>query len=79
MKASEIRTRSTVDLREEVSGLEREIANLHFRVGSEKSSDPSKIGALRRDLARIRTVLRERELDVRGQAAEAAAGRPRKA
>ena len=78
MKATEIRTRSTVDLREEVSGLEREIANLRFRVGSEKATDPSKIGALRRDLARIRTVLRERELDVRGQAAEAPAGRARK-
>jgi large subunit ribosomal protein L29 len=79
MKANEMRSRSTVDLREEVTALEREIANLRFRAGSEKSSDPSKIGALRTDLARIRTVLRERELDVRGQAAEAAAGRPRKA
>ena len=79
MNAAEIRTRSTVDLCEEVSALEREIANLRFRVGSEKSNDPSKIGALRRDLARIRTVLRERELDVRGQSADAGSGRSRKA
>jgi large subunit ribosomal protein L29 len=79
MKIEEIRTRSTVDLREEIDALGREIANLRFRAGSEKAADPARIGALRRELARIRTVLRERELDIRGQAADAAAGRSRKA
>jgi len=79
MKITEIRSRSTVDLNGEVTVLEREIANLRFRAGSEKATDPSRIGALRRDLAKIRTVLRERELDVRGQAADAATGRSRKA
>jgi large subunit ribosomal protein L29 len=79
MKAIEIRARSTTDLHEELGALEREIATLHFRAGSEKGGDPSRIGALRRDLARIRTVLRERELDVRGQAADTAGGKARKA
>ena len=79
MNASEIRGRTTADLLEEVGALEKEIAALRFRAGSEKGGDPSRIGALRRDVARLRTVLRERELDVRGQAADAAAGRPRKA
>ncbi len=79
MRTDEVRARTTVDLHEEVQALEREVANLRFRAGSEKATDPSRIGALRRDLARIRTVLRERELDVRGQAADAAAGRARKA
>jgi large subunit ribosomal protein L29 len=79
MKTNEIRTRSTVDLNEEVAALGREIANLRFRAGSEKATDPSRIGALRRDVARIRTILREREGDIRGQAADAAAGRSRKA
>lgn len=71
--------RSTADLREEVVAIEREIANLRFRAGSEKGTDPSRIGALRRDVARIRTILRERQLDVRGQSADGAAGRSRKA
>jgi large subunit ribosomal protein L29 len=79
MKTSECRARTSVDLREEIAELEREIANLRFRSGSEKATDPCRIGVLRRDLARIRTVLRERELDIRGQAADAAAGRTRKA
>ena len=79
MKPIEIRARSTTDLREEVGALEREIATQRFRRGSEKGGDPSRIGALRTDLARIRTVLRERELDVRGQAADASGGKARKA
>jgi large subunit ribosomal protein L29 len=79
MKTNEIRTRSTVDLTEEVAAIEREIANLRFRAGSEKATDPSRIGALKRDVARIRTILREREADIRGQAADAASGRARKA
>jgi large subunit ribosomal protein L29 len=79
MKATEIRGRSTTDLHEEAGALEREIATLRFRAGSEKGGDPSRIGALRVDLARIRTVLRERELDVRGQGADATGGRARKA
>ena len=79
MDATEIRARSTADLREEVGALEKEIAALRFRAGSEKGGDPSRIGSLKRDVARLRTVLRERELDVRGQSADAAGGRPRKA
>ena len=80
MKTNDIRSRSTTDLAGEVAALEREIANLRFRAGSEKATDPSRLGALRRDVARIRTVLRERDLDVRGQAADGAAGgRARKA
>jgi ribosomal protein L29 len=80
MKTNEIRSRSTKDLEGEVTALEREIANLRFRAGSEKATDPARRGTLRRDLSVIRTVLRERELDVRGQAADAATGgRTRKA
>ena len=79
MKTNEMRARSTADLHEETAALEREIANLRFRAGSEKATDPSKIGARRRDLARLRTVLRERALDIRGQSSDAAAGKPRKA
>ena len=80
MKTNEIRSRSTKDLAGEVVELEREIANLRFRAGSEKATDPARRGLLRRDLAIIRTVLRERQLDVRGQSAdEAAGGRARKA
>jgi len=79
MKATEYRNRTTADLREEVSAKDREILNLQFRAGSERGTDPSHIKHLRIDVARIKTVLRERALDIRGQAADAASGRSRKA
>lgn len=77
MKTGEIRTRSNADLRADAAEKEQEIFQLRFRRGSEKAADPSRIRALRKQLARIRTVLRERELDLRGQAAHGPAGAPR--
>ncbi|MHC4821682.1 MAG: 50S ribosomal protein L29 [Planctomycetota bacterium] len=79
MKTSEIRARSTTDLREEATAKETEIQNLRFRAGSEKAADPSHMRELRRDVARIKTILRERELDVRGQSGDVESGRSRKA
>jgi large subunit ribosomal protein L29 len=58
----EIRTRADDDLRREVAAIEKEIWNLRFRKGSEKAGDPSRIRRLRRDVARMLTVIRERQL-----------------
>ena len=69
MTTQEMRERAVDDLRREIAGMEREIWNLRFRKGSEKAGDPSRIRVLRRDVARMLTVLRERELGiVRGEA-----------
>jgi large subunit ribosomal protein L29 len=59
---TEIRDRSTEDLMREVAAMERQIWELRFQEGSEKAGDPSKIRQLRRNVARMLTVLREREL-----------------
>ncbi len=68
MKASEIRQKDTEGLRREIAAAEREIWSLRFQRGSEKSGDPSKARRLRREVAQMLTVLRERELGlVRGQ------------
>jgi large subunit ribosomal protein L29 len=77
MNNGEIRARSTTDLRGEIVEKEKEIFNLRFRKASEKAADPSRIRTLRKDMARLLTVIRERELDVRGQASHAASGQPR--
>jgi large subunit ribosomal protein L29 len=69
-----MRERAGDDLRREIAAIEKEIWNLRFRRGSEKAGDPSRIRGLRRDVARMLTVLRERELgivrDQRGEAAK---------
>ena len=59
---TEIRERSSDDLMRDVAAMEHQIWELGFQEGSEKAGDPSKIRQLRRRVARMLTVLREREL-----------------
>ncbi len=67
MTVQEVRERADEDLQREIASLQKEIWNLRFRKGSEKAGDPSKVRAMRRDVARMLTVLRERRLGlVRG-------------
>ena len=67
-KAKSIRERESDDLRREIAAAERKIWELRFQEGSEKAGDPSKIRQMRRDVARMMTILRERELGIeRGQ------------
>lgn len=66
MTAQEIRERPDEDLRREIAAVEKEIWQLRFRKGSEKAGDPSRIRHLRRDVARMMTVMRERALGIRG-------------
>ena len=69
MKLTDIRQQDSTTLRGEVAAAEREIWELRFQRGSEKAGDPSKISHLRKKVARMLTVLRERELDIqRGDA-----------
>ena len=63
----EIRAKETGDLRQELADRVREVFNLRFQKATEKAENPGRIRALRKDVARIKTVLRERELGVRGQ------------
>ena len=58
----ELREKSDDDLRREITALEREIWTLRFRKGDEKLGDPSRIRHKRKAVARMLTVLREREL-----------------
>ena len=70
MTVEEIGQRADEDLRRETAAIEKEIWNLRFRQGSEKAGDPSRIRRLRRDIARMQTVLRERSLGIRGGGAK---------
>lgn len=64
MNVAEIRQKQEDDLRREIAAAEREIWKIRFGKGSEKAGDPSKVRSLRRDVARMLTVLRERELKI---------------
>jgi large subunit ribosomal protein L29 len=66
MKASEYRQKSDDDLNKELLELSREAFNLRMQAGSGQLSRFHQVKALRRDIARIKTVLTER---VKGQPA----------
>jgi large subunit ribosomal protein L29 len=62
MKAEELRGREPEDLRRELKERQRELFDLKFQWQSEENPNTSRRRALRKDIARLRTVLREIEL-----------------
>ncbi len=61
MKISELRGRSDTDLRGEITGLLREAFNLRMQKGTGQVPRPHQFGRIRKDVARIKTVLAERK------------------
>jgi large subunit ribosomal protein L29 len=66
MKPNELREMSDDDLRSKLEELVAERFNLRFRSATESIENPMRFRSLRRDIARIKTVLRQRA----GQAEE---------
>lgn len=67
MKANEVRGKEDAELRFDTEQLEKELFDLRFRSMVEANTDPSKIRRSRRDIARMKTILQERQLGIRGQ------------
>lgn len=68
MKAKEIRGKEDAEIRFDADKLGQELFGLKFRTLTEGIQDPAKIRRSRRDVARMQTILRERQLGIRGQA-----------
>lgn len=62
MKAHELRTKSDEELEAEVLSLARKRFNLRMQQGTGQLSRPSEMKVLRRDLARVKTVINERRI-----------------
>jgi large subunit ribosomal protein L29 len=62
MKAKEIREMSRDQIRQELEALERKAFDLRTQAETEELQIPSELRKARRDIARLNTVLREREL-----------------
>ncbi|MFT8887271.1 MAG: 50S ribosomal protein L29 [Ethanoligenens sp.] len=62
MKAQEIRTKSVEDLNSELKDLKAELFNLRFQLAINQLENPMRIKAVKKDIARIKTVLRETEI-----------------
>lgn len=60
MKAAELRSRNSGELQQLLVELLREQFNLRMQKGSGQLGNPSRFKALRREIARIKTVLNEK-------------------
>lgn len=65
MKADEIRGLADTEVTARIAALEEERFRLRFRSGTEALEEPLRLRSIRRDIARLQTVLRERALGLK--------------
>ena len=59
MKTSEIRELSPEEMQQKVDDLRQELFNLNFQHGSGQLENPQKMKQNKRDIARLKTIIRE--------------------
>jgi large subunit ribosomal protein L29 len=62
-KAKEFRERETQHLQSELAEKQKHLFDLRSQAVTEKLEDPSQLNKTRKEIARIKTVLRQRELE----------------
>ena len=62
MKAAEIRELSMAELNQKLSDLKAELFNLRFQHAINQLDNPLRLQIVRKDIARVKTVIREKEL-----------------
>jgi len=62
VKANEIREKSQLELQKELTELKSELFKLRFQHATNQLDNPMKLKDVKRDIARVKTVMREREL-----------------
>jgi large subunit ribosomal protein L29 len=62
MKVAEIRKMSVAQIEEEILNSRHEMLNLRFQTITGQLTDTSRIRIIRRDIARMETILREKQL-----------------
>ena len=64
MKASEIRKMTPEQLNEKLAGLKKDLFYLRMQHATNQLDNPIKINAVKKDIARIKTIIREKETKV---------------
>ncbi len=67
MKASELRNLTNTELYQKLKDLRTELFNLRFQTITGQLANPRRIRMVKQDVARIKTILRERELGLAKQ------------
>lgn len=63
MKAAEIRAMSAQELEAKLADLKQELFNLRFQHATNQLDNPVRIALVKKDIARVKTVLREKEIN----------------
>ena len=63
MKANEIRSLSVAELETKLVDLKKDLFMLRMQHATNNLDNPVKISAVRRDIARVKTVIREKALE----------------
>ena len=61
MKAKELRAMSVADLEAKVSELKKDLFFLRMQHATNQLDNPVKLAAVKKDIARIKTIIREKE------------------
>ncbi len=62
MKAKDMREMSASELNQKLADLKAELFNLRFQHAVNQLENPMRLGAVKKDIARVRTLIRENEL-----------------
>ena len=64
MKASEIRKMSAAELNEKLASLKKDLFFLRMQHATNQLDNPSKIAGVKKEIARIKTIIREKETEI---------------
>ena len=64
MKIQDIRDLSTQELEEKIKDLKEELFNLRFQNATNQLDNPVRIASVKKDIARVKTILKEKELGI---------------
>jgi len=70
----ELKEKHTVELEQDIKDLKQELFSLKFQVATGHLEDTSRLRTIKKNVARIKTVLKERELKSDREATSVAAG-----
>lgn len=62
MRANDLREKSAEKLNEELASLKQELFQLRFQLAINQLENPMRIKAVKKDIARVKTVLREMDI-----------------
>ena len=62
MKANEVRKLSSADLEKKLTELKKDLFNLRLQNATNQLDNPTRISEVKRDIARVNTILREHQL-----------------